>query len=634
MHTEFPRSESVGAVGGVVDLPVELLSLVGTLPLTTLRDAAHRAEAVGVGGDEALVAAGAINRETYTDRLADWLGVPSTDLSEVPSDAPRPTREALAAGFLPIGRVAGRPLYAVVPRGRAIAPLIELIRRQPAVAQRLRLVSPERLDAYVARRLERQLGEFAAFDLLRRAPEFSAARRRRRGFLAMALGLAALASAFALAPLEAAITSQLLLSVGFLAWIALRMLALLPADVRRRPPRALRDDELPVYSVVVPLYREAHMVRPLLQALDALDYPREKLDVLLVVEHDDRATRSAIVRAAPPPHVRTVVAPPIGPRTKPKALNAALPFAHGELLVIYDAEDMPEPQQLKRAAGAFAAGDPRLACVQAQLAIDNARDGWLTRHFATEYAGLFDMLLPLLVANRLPIPLGGTSNHFRVRVLRQIGGWDAFNVTEDADLGLRLARFGWRTGLVASTTWEEAPRHFRGWLKQRTRWFKGWMQTWLVHMRRPRRLIAELGVAGFLSLQLMIGGTVLSALVHPLFAAILLAQAAGAMAFAEGTESVLVGLSIATLSSGYLGTAALGLAGLMGRRLTSISWVLLTQPIYWLLLSLAAWRALVQLLFDPFRWEKTEHGMGRTSVRTAPAAPAKPLRPAPRRAPA
>ena len=152
------------------------------------------------------------------------------------------------------------------------------------------------------------------------------------------------------------------------------------------------------------------------------------------------------------------------------------------------------------------------------------------------------------------------------------------------------------------------------------------MQTWLVHMRRPRRLIAELGVAGFLSLQLMIGGTVLSALVHPLFAAILIAQAAGAMAFAEGTESVLVGLSIATLSSGYLGTAALGLAGLMHRRLTSIAWVLLTQPIYWLLLSLAAWRALAQLFFDPFRWEKTEHGMGRTSVktsvRTAPAAPA------------
>ena len=98
--------------------------------------------------------------------------------------------------------------------------------------------------------------------------------------------------------------------------------------------------------------------------------------------------------------------------------------------------------------------------MQARLAIDNASDGWLSRHFAAEYAGQFDVFLPALAKLRLPLPLGGTSNHFRADVLRKVGGWDPFNVTEDADLGMRLARFGYRTGVIGSTTWEEAPVAF------------------------------------------------------------------------------------------------------------------------------------------------------------------------------
>jgi cellulose synthase/poly-beta-1,6-N-acetylglucosamine synthase-like glycosyltransferase len=254
--------------------------------------------------------------------------------------------------------------------------------------------------------------------------------------------------------------------------------------------------------------------------------------------------------------------------------------------------------------------------VQARLAIDNARDGVLTRLFAGEYAGQFDVLLPMLVAHRLPLPLGGTSNHFRLGVLRRIGGWDAFNVTEDADLGIRLARFGWRTGLIASTTWEEAPSRLPAWLRQRTRWFKGWMQTYLVHMRQPRRLLAELGWAGVVSFQLMIGGTVLSALVHPLFAALFVVQLAGGPGAADsGLGLVLAGLTTATVVAGYLGSATLALAGLARRRLIGIGWVFAFPPLYWLLLSAAAWRALWQLMRNPFGWEKTEHGFAKTSVR-------------------
>ncbi|NJL08250.1 MAG: glycosyltransferase, partial [Methylacidiphilales bacterium] len=432
--------------------------------------------------------------------------------------------------------------------------------------------------------------------------------------------LAAAAVAALVATESATAAAHVLLSLVFLGWVALRGLALMHRDDASQHCAAGADRDLPRYTIVVPLYREAQMVAPLLDALGALDYPREKLEILLVVEDDDAETRRAITAVGVPPHVKVVVAPAIGPRTKPKALNVALPFALGDYLVVYDAEDQPEPGQLRQAVAAFRTGSRALACVQARLAIENAKDGWLTQLFAGEYAGQFDVLLPMVTAHHLPLPLGGTSNHFRLDVLRRVGGWDAFNVTEDADLGIRLARFGWQTGLIASTTWEEAPRHLPAWLKQRTRWFKGWMQTWLVHMRQPRRLQGDLGFAGFLAFQLMIGGSVLSALVHPVFVLALALQAAtGLVAAGDGLGAVLTGLTIATLVFGYAVSAALVLAGLARRRLLSIGWVVATLPVYWLLLSAAAWRAAWQLAVDPFHWEKTEHGFARTSVRPKPA---------------
>jgi len=202
-------------------------------------------------------------------------------------------------------------------------------------------------------------------------------------------------------------------------------------------------------------------------------------------------------------------------RTKPKALNYALPLARGEFVVIYDAEDRPEPDQLRRAL--HRGGPPNLAAVQARLNLYNASDSWLTSQFTIEYCALFDGLLPALDRLSLPIPLGGTSNHFRASALRWLMAWDAFNVTEDADLGIRLARSGYRCQVVASTTHEEAPARLMCWLRQRTRWLKGYVQTWLVHMRSPAALWRELGPRGFLAFQIMVGGTVLSALAHPWF---------------------------------------------------------------------------------------------------------------------
>ena len=308
-----------------------------------------------------------------------------------------------------------------------------------------------------------------------------------------------------------------------------------------------------------------------------------------------------------------IIAPPAGPRTKPKALNAALPFARGAFVAVYDAEDRPEPDQLRRALEAFSGGDDRMACAQARLTIDNTADSWLARLFTAEYAGLFDVFLPSLAARRWPLPLGGSSNHFRTDVLRRIGAWDPYNVTEDADLGMRLARYGYRTTVIASTTYEEAPARLRPWLKQRTRWFKGWLQTWLVHMRAPAKLMRELGPTGFVVFQLLAGGSVLAALVHPFFLFAFLREIATAGRGASDAVTLHASLYGATLLIGYLTSIALAVVGLARRRLLDCAWALLLMPLYWLLLSLAAWRALDQLVRDPYRWEKTEHGLARNS---------------------
>jgi cellulose synthase/poly-beta-1,6-N-acetylglucosamine synthase-like glycosyltransferase len=288
-------------------------------------------------------------------------------------------------------------------------------------------------------------------------------------------------------------------------------------------------------------------------------------------------------------------------------------------VTIYDAEDEPETDQLHKVLAAFLAGPKNLACVQAKLAIDNATDSWFSRQFTAEYAGQFEVFLPALARLRLPLPLGGTSNHFVTSILREVGGWDPYNVTEDADLGMRLARFGYRTGTVDSTTWEEAPvSHFQ-WIRQRTRWFKGWMQTWIVHMRHPMRVWRELGTRGFLSLQLLIGGSILSALVHPFFMALVTHHAVTGELFTAGLDaehSVRKMLALSVLGVGYFGTIALGIAGLRRRKMLGIGWVLATVPLYWLFLSAAAWRAAWQLVFARYRWEKTQHGLARSSLRS------------------
>jgi len=593
----------------------ELDCVRGLVAPAALAAAEDRAARLGVGADRALIAAGAIDEETYARFLAAHIGSRFEPLDDVPRDrCTLPDErliEAAAAGLLPLG-TDGAPTLVVAPRHAAARRMTQLAGGAPALPQRFHFTTADRLTRFVLKHAGATLSERATGLIQAQWPGLSAAPPWRLGHLRLALpiGVAGLAL-FVLAPAITALALEALLALFFLAWLVLRLAGVAVRPARLSPP-SVTDGELPIYTVISALYREARSVDNLLRAIDRLDYPPEKLDVILAIEDDDAETHAAIAARTSKRPVTVIVVPPGGPRTKPKALNVALTFARGAYTVVYDAEDQPEPDQLRRALAAFAAGDDRLACVQARLSIDNTEDSLLTRMFTAEYAAQFDVFLDGLAALDLPLPLGGSSNHFATAVLREVGGWDAWNVTEDADLGMRLARFGYRTGMIASTTYEEAPARLGPWLRQRTRWFKGWMQTWLVHMRAPLRLWRDLGAAGFWTFQLVVGGNVLAALVHPLFAA--------GLAYTCVTNSglnldVLLALYGLNLTSGYVSSAVLGWIGLSRRRLTGTAWILLLTPLHWLLLSCAAWRALCQLLMSPYAWEKTEHGLARRSRR-------------------
>jgi cellulose synthase/poly-beta-1,6-N-acetylglucosamine synthase-like glycosyltransferase len=583
------------------------------LSLGIVAEVERRAINLRLGAEQVLVAADIIEEEAYLRALARHLGWAYDDLSGRKRDACPLSDERLMRaardGVLPF-MTEGQVSVAVAPR--SVPHLLDFARRHPRI--RFCLTSTASLNRFIMEHAAEAWGDAAAHALSRQRPDLSATRRDRPMPMARMIIAALWIAAFMTAPGPVIIASQAALAGSFLMWLLFRLAGCFLAPAPRLPP-PIPDDELPIYTVIVALYRESEAVDGLVEALRALDYPPEKLDIKIVIEPDDIETRNALKRLELRAPFEVIVAPDIGPRTKPKALNAALAFARGTFTGVFDAEDRPERNQLRRAVAAFMNDDDNLACVQAQLTIDNTEDGWLARLFTAEYAAQFDLFLPGLARMSLPLPLGGSSNHFRTDVLRRVGAWDAYNVTEDADLGMRLARFGYRAATIESSTYEEAPARPWPWLCQRTRWFKGWMQTWLVHVRHPLRLWRELGTAGFLTFQLVVGGSVLAALVHPLFFGMFVyAIATGKpIVGTDGTSTTLVLLFGTAWTAGYLVTIVLALRALARRKLLSSARSLVFVWVHWLMLSLAAWRALIQLLYDPYRWEKTKHGLARSS---------------------
>ena len=374
--------------------------------------------------------------------------------------------------------------------------------------------------------------------------------------------------------------------------------------------------EWPVYSVLVPLYRETRVLPRLLRALDALDYPKERLDVKIILEADDHPTYAALRAARPPSYIEIVRVPPSKPRTKPKACNYALQFARGSFITIFDAEDRPEPAQLKKAVMAFSVMPPEVVCLQARLDYDNREDNLLTRLFAIEYALLFRFIIPGFHRLGIPIPLGGTSNHFRAAALRELGEWDPYNVTEDADLGLRLCAAGYRTAPLDSVTMEEAPRRLKAWIYQRSRWIKGYLITWTVHNRDAAALRNRCGFRAFWALQFFLGG----ASVIYLLAPILWGTTVLWLFKPNWQPDISSALHVLALSTLVLGIALqwhTARVACISHQWRGMALAVLVFPLYWLLHSMAAVRALWQLFSAPYHWDKTEHGLSREQQKTA-----------------
>ncbi len=601
-------------------LPIEIAFLEGFgIARRHLSRAARMATVQGTTADRVLLAEGLLSAPQFYELLAEHLGVaylhgPLPVAEDVPID------RALAAEMVRLAPNEAGFALALAPRGQSLASLLQQAAASGGLDHaRIVITTPQRMSALIRRRHTKAIVREATHGLPDWNPGLSARSGPSRGqwIVTFAVGVAMVVG-FTLAPRATSETICLLLSGLFLAMVSVRLIATM-ASAPTPSPRLPRtpDHLLPLYTIVVPLYREGRVVPRLVTALSQLDYPATALDIKIVLEADDTDTLDALHRQRLSDRFDILLAPGGRPTTKPRALNVGLQFARGRYVVVYDAEDDPEPGQLREAVHRFEGAGSTLGCLQARLAIDNGDDSWLSRQFALEYAALFDVINAGLARLRLPIALGGTSNHFRIEALRHVNGWDAWNVTEDIDLGIRLARFGYAVGVLESRTFEEAPYALRAWLGQRQRWQKGWLVTFKTHSRDPARVFAEVGIGGGLALFAILGGTIATSLLGPFFMVALAADAAFGPLLRPQTagEGAWSGLVAVLVTSGLASLLAPPI--LANRRLRQrlpASWFIYL-PAYLALMSVAGWRALIESLGRPHAWTKTEHGLAKKRTR-------------------
>jgi cellulose synthase/poly-beta-1,6-N-acetylglucosamine synthase-like glycosyltransferase len=372
-------------------------------------------------------------------------------------------------------------------------------------------------------------------------------------------------------------------------------------NVLSRPITIPPDATLPVYTVLVPLFREHKLLKQIIANINAIDYPKNKLDVKIVVEESDEATIQALEALPLAPIFEVVKVPFALPQTKPKACNYALLFAYGEYITIYDAEDVPDSTQLKKAVALFRSYGSATICLQALLSFHNYGDNIISACSAIEYKAWFNYKLPCLEYWHLIIPLGGTSNHLVVDKLRDFGGWDPYNVTEDAELGTFLVTAGYQTRILPSITYEAGPTSLSVWLGQRSRWIKGYMQTYLVYMQRPVKFFKQVGWSKFLCFNLLIFSQTLIRLLNPLV------LIGGIVQNSIQTSDIMIAL----LAIHFIACTLEAVIGSLHRIGTLKSmWAIVIYPLYNLLHILAAFKALHQLIHKPFFWQKTNHGSG------------------------
>ena len=600
----------------------QILRSEGLLDEAALRDGLALGQRAGVRLGEALVSLGHLRADQVARALARQGRIETFDTRDFPPLAvdpalrrddwyrrhrvvPLPAADGAlravtsepgdGATLDALARRLGRPIRPVVATNRDLERVLHAVYEDADVhrsAERLREQSPESSADVVLTARQKIVAGVLLVGLL-------------AGLLAnWSLTLTVIVSIVTLLYTSSSAYMLYLTSTGW----ATRQAVVVPEDV------TTAERDLPIYTILVPLYHEAAVLPQLARAIQALDWPKAKLDVRLLLEEDDRETIEAARAARLPAYFTFVIVPGRGPRGKPKACNYGLAHARGEYVVIYDAEDIPEPDQLRKVHALFRVSDPELVCIQCRLNFFNPEQNLLTRWFTAEYSLWFDLLLPGLQRAGAPIPLGGTSNHFRRVALEEVGAWDPYNVTEDADLGIRLFKWRRRTVVLDSTTYEEANPEVGNWIRQRSRWIKGYAQTWLVHMRHPIELWRVLGPRGFFGFQWFVGGRVLVLLLNPCYWLLTMFWfMTHSLAISQLFPAPIFYLGSLAFYLGNVAFLYLGMAGVLARgRYRLVKWTLLT-PLYWVLMSIAAWKGVLQLLYRPHYWEKTRHGLARAA---------------------
>ncbi len=569
----------------------------------------------GVEADPLLRTLGLVGADAYLRAYEEVHDVVRCDVGALRLDADRSAsipwdlwRDHHA---LPVLTPDGLPTTAAVDPAR-LPPAL-----RPANARPCLLLEEEWVEAVTRFRGGEFLDE-AVHGLSRANPAASARRTftpPQLGFI-WAVGSAILAGLLA-APIATIIVVNCVLNLFYTLCVGFKTLLVFVGSTRtvshKVSPReldAINPAALPIYSILVPVYREPLVISGLVRQLSALNYPLAKLDVNILLEAGDDETIDAVRAINPPPNFHTIIVPPASPKTKPKACNFGMFFVRGKYTAIYDAEDFPEPDQLEKVVVSFAKLSDRVVCIQGCLNYFNWRENLLTRLFTLEYTSWFDYNLPGMEALRIPIPLGGTSNHFKTDRLRELGAWDPYNVTEDADLGVRANARGYTVATIDSTTFEEANCHTGNWIRQRSRWIKGYMQTFLVHTRHPSRIIGRIGWRGFAGFVLFIGGTPFTFLVNPILWLIVIVWAVTRSPTIDAIfPPWLLTLSIANLVIGNLMAVYACVLAVFRRGRHALQPYALLNPFYWMLHAIAAYKGLWQLIVNPFYWEKTDHGL-------------------------
>jgi len=597
-----------------------LLVLSGLVTRNQLNDALNLAENTNSRIGRALIHRGYVTENQLYSFLSRQVDIPLFDLSQM--ELSKEVAESITPdqawewGVLPLAKDDQRMIVGIVDPVNQDS--LEFVRANTDLEINPVLITENDFEKALEQLFQEHYTAQSVSALLSRAPDNSAARVLTKqqaiwmiAFAIIMVGLAIWNLSNFLIALNSIFTVIYIMMVIFKFFLVANAIGTnLEVPVTEEEIQALQDNELPIYTVLIPVYKEAAILATLLKSIENLDYPKIKLDVKVLLEQDDEETIQAFHDADPPDFIQGLIVPTSQPKTKPKACNYGLIHAKGDYVVIFDAEDKPDSDQIKKVVVAFNKLPANVICIQAKLNYYNRQQNLLTQWFSSEYSMWFDLFLPGLDASNMPIPLGGTSNHFKKYALLEAGAWDPFNMTEDADLGIRLYKLGYRTKIVDSTTYEEANSDVNNWVRQRSRWVKGHIQTWLVHMRHPIQLIRDIGLKAFFSFQMVIGGNIFTLIINPVY---WLIAAVWFLFQFEFISSLFPGpiyyLGAFSLYFGNFAFTYINVAGAMRRGYYDMVKTALLSPIYWGLMSIGGWRGFFQLITKPHYWEKTIHGL-------------------------